>query len=374
MNAIEYANMISGLNKRPDKLTGVNILKRYAPVFKEKYKDKNGKTVIKRWRGMIQPAAFDYDISVAIPFSEGGLTGYISVGIIDDKGSPDFNREHVNWDGESFTYRDLFKELNRNGYDPLLPIRQPEYIKEIVVHRARKAAEAYRKDVIAGRKSSPMFRLSSLKNKVLRDVIGYLASSYKPPLEQSTIKNREWRSVQNPNLYKKGLRVPLWESGTLADDIDAVVILTGNDVKDIVFAEIVEGERGRITSLFGSKRTEFINMSKTGSKHKWARALIRNLGEGPSRPNGKTHLETLKKLAWRKLWGELAAQEIKALISEEQKEAIINPTIAKEYAASVSKIVSSFGILEQIGSITIKRDVPTLTGLPFEDLQVTPIY
>ena len=140
----------------------------------------------------------------------------------------DPDRIHYSYDGRNaITYQSLFEYLEKDGYDPLAPLHDPNTIE-----RLQRQLAAYIYDTVQNMRKG-IVKGSSVKRQVekwarnirdyVRDYIrGGVPAIPKDRPEPSTVYERRWKQKKNPGLYKYGLMNSLWETGQLEMAIDVL--------------------------------------------------------------------------------------------------------------------------------------------------------
>lgn len=286
------------------------------------------------------PQAIDYDVSRTITFATNGVTGYIGVGIVDDKGNPDPDRIHESWNGEEVSYRTLFRALNNAGYDPLLPVRQEEYILKVVHPKIKIAINDCMKKVEHGKKPNIKLALRPVKNKIAKDILNYIIGSFKPPLEESTMRSRAYREEQDPTLYGAGYRTALFETGNLADAIDVKVVIIQSNIEKALYYYA----RGKVVPAVGKMIKESL---RNGTTRRVAKQLT-DVALASAYKKRKFSFDIAQKSASAKLFAAISAQWLKA---KDRKRAAGTIKSLEEYEKHITDLVSRFGVIERMGNI-----------------------
>lgn len=159
----------------------------------------------------------------------------ISVGFLD----PDMIHMSYSGSKNNISYKTLVARLMLLGYDPLAPLRDTEYIKDV---RIRMGEELGR---VLDDPSKYKRRLSSYIMKYAKEVrevaYAYVIGGIKPPLAESTVKQRKSRAKTHSGLYAEGISEPLVETGNMA-----------NDISYRIDENVVEGRRKNISGTLSS--------------------------------------------------------------------------------------------------------------------------
>lgn len=130
-------------------------------------------------------------------------------------------------------YAVLIPALMLNGYDPLLPIRDPKYISKMRDLMGREIGSLLNKRRIG------MPSIRGVLYRYGREIEGYcyeyIMGGIKPPLSSATISKRKSLKNSNPSLYKNGIEQPLVETGNLANALELAVrqdFFTSDDNED----------------------------------------------------------------------------------------------------------------------------------------------
>lgn len=137
----------------------------------------------------------------------------VTVGVLDEE------ETHEGVTSESsMTYKSLFALLKELGYDPLFLIRQQNYIDTI----EKKLGDIFLKS-INKKKPDDTRSIKSRMAGVARDIVDYvkdyIAGGNKPPLKESTVYQRHWKSGRYGVEYPNGIDEPLSESGQIENAI-----------------------------------------------------------------------------------------------------------------------------------------------------------
>lgn len=137
----------------------------------------------------------------------------VTVGVLDEE------ETHEGVTSESsMTYKALFALLKELGYDPLFLIRQQNYIDTI----EKKLGNIFLKS-INKKKPDDTRSIKTRMAGVARDIVDYvkdyIAGGNKPPLKESTVYQRHWKSGRYGVEYPNGIDEPLSESGQIENAI-----------------------------------------------------------------------------------------------------------------------------------------------------------
>lgn len=129
----------------------------------------------------------------------------------------------------TITYIELIAALGFFGFDPLLPLRQNQYVVPMMT---RFLANGPLKELLEGSEKAKYVNTSSVRlwaRKRAEDFVllakDYMRGSYsgvpKPELNPNTIDKRAFLKKHNPDLYKgdSGINEALYESGQLAEAV-----------------------------------------------------------------------------------------------------------------------------------------------------------
>lgn len=121
----------------------------------------------------------------------------------------------------SIPYAVLIPVLMLNGYDPLLPIRDPKYIEKMRDLMGREIGSLLNERRIG------MPTIRTVLYRYGREIEGYcyeyIIGGIKPPLSTGTERKRRSLKRSNPSLYPKGIDEPLVETGDLANALELKV-------------------------------------------------------------------------------------------------------------------------------------------------------
>lgn len=121
----------------------------------------------------------------------------------------------------SVPYAVLIPVLMLNGYDPLLPIRDPKYIDKMRDLMGREIGS------LLNERRVGMSSIRVVLGRYGREIEGYcyeyIMGGVKPPLSSDTERKRRSLKKSNPSLYPKGIDEPLVETGNLANALELKV-------------------------------------------------------------------------------------------------------------------------------------------------------
>ena len=182
-------------------------------------------------------------------FSKRRIDVWVEVGFLHP------NEMHDNGWWRPVSWKSLLHRLMEYGYDPLLPLRDSEYITAV----RKKFGNELAKVLNSGHGS---FR--NVATKIGKELAGYayayIMGGVKPPLDKSTISSRERKEEYYDLPYPMGLQEPLVETGMLANEVGYEVYtgkVSEDDIKkQITLQKPTEKKIHRIRDIATSRKTK----------------------------------------------------------------------------------------------------------------------
>lgn len=143
----------------------------------------------------------------------------INVGLLDVDATHD-----PTFGGSETTMGAVMFSCISKGFDPLFPIRAPEFKQKIARKMGKIILAEVNRATEFGIKPRIEANLRSLARQIRNYVRSYIKGGIKPFLDDKTLRNRRWKSQYDGKLYGPGIDEALYESGQLCEAMDFDVV------------------------------------------------------------------------------------------------------------------------------------------------------